>query len=74
MKRKPKSRTYWMHTMYGKPAAFDGRQILYWWKRAPLANSLRQIRDERAKTIAFRAELGVADGVMKYSHITVRIP
>lgn len=69
----PKQRTFWMHTVDGKPAAYDGQQICYWWRRAPLARSLQQIRRERQACIEWRALHGFSVG-SGYGHITVRLP
>lgn len=46
-----KQRSYYMHTLNGKPAYFDPKQEIILFMRGgkanPLANSLRQIKRER---------------------------
>ena len=69
-----RGRTYWMHTIGRQPAGFDGQQICYWWIRAPLATSLKQIRAERQKCIDYRYRKGYSVDPAEYGHITVRIP
>lgn len=68
------SQTYWMHTIGKQPAAFDGQQICYWWRRAPLATSLAQIRRERQACIDYRYKNGFQCKPDEYGHITVRTP
>ena len=70
--RRQSGRTYWMHTIDRRPAGFDGSQICYWWRRAPLATSLKQIRAERQACIEYRLRQGF-DADANYGHITVRL-
>jgi len=49
---------YYLHTIDGKPAGFDGDQICYAQKgkgwSAPLVKDLKTIRKEQKKTFKFR--------------------
>lgn len=65
----------WMHTLNGKPAAFDGQQVCYWWRNAPLAKSLKQIKREQVASTEWRRERGLSDapGDSSYGHIIIRI-
>lgn len=54
---------YYMHTINGRPAAFHGSQICYWWhgakKNKPkMCTSLAQIRSQQKKTKKYREKLG----------------
>jgi hypothetical protein len=66
-------RTYWMHTIDGRPAAFDGYQICYWWPGAKLATSLKQIKRECVLTEKWRLRMGLDLHPSSYSHITLRL-
>ena len=52
----------YLHTLNGKPARFDGEQIIYTSRRrVPLARSLVQIRRERRVSAAFRRRIGCTE-------------
>lgn len=49
----------YMHTIGGRPAYFDGKQIVFACRRVKrLVNSLTQIRREQDKSIEFRLSNG----------------
>ncbi len=50
----------YMHTLNGKPAAFDGRQVCYLWEGAPLVASLRELRRQQTASAAWRSKRGHA--------------
>lgn len=63
--------TYYMHTLNGKPAAFDGNQISYatfHGKPNALAESLQQIRSEQRASAAYRRRMGFTGYKMEYGH------
>jgi len=66
-----------MHTIGSSPARFTGRQIVYNSRaiRIPgdLATSLRQIRSEQKKSIAFKRGMGWYDPLQGYSYTLVKI-
>ena len=47
---------YYLHTLDGRPGAFDGTQICYAWHGMPLAKTLQQIRAEQKRSIEHRME------------------
>lgn len=70
------SRTYYMHTLNGEPAYFDGDQVVFatfYGKAAPLARSLNQIRAEQRKSGEWREMQGFKDHD-RYGHLRVRLP
>lgn len=67
MKRKPK--TYYMHTIDGRPAFFAGDQVCFmnfYGKPSKLALSLKQIRKEQAKSREYRQSIGFSDDHDRY--------
>lgn len=71
-------RTYYLHTIDEKPAYFDGDQVVFnggRWARGPqpLATSLRQIKDERLRSILFRLKRGWRSGDGRYGHVRVTV-
>ena len=63
-------KTYYLHTIDGKAATFDGYQICYasfYGKPNQLATSLAQIRKEQLISKAYREEAGIEDvGIISY--------
>lgn len=50
---------FYLHTLEGKPAGFDGEQICYAGKghdrwKAPLVQDLKTIREQQKKTFEYR--------------------
>lgn len=72
------TRTYYLHTLNGEPAGWDGSQISYVSGGARsrgvalLRSSLQQIRREQQAAIRFRA--GQGWGEMRYSYVRVVLP
>lgn len=69
MSRKTK---YYMHTINGKPAIFDGDQVCYGHQGmniAKLPTSLKELRDEQAASIAWRRRQGFSDCVGSYGYL-----
>jgi len=63
---------FYMHTFDGKPAYFDGRQIVFannYGRRNILATSLTQIKQEQVQTKKFR--LGIPLKLGEYDSIRV---
>lgn len=68
--------TYYLHTLNGQPAFFDGDQVVFacfYGKAAPLAASRRQIAKEQRKSRAYRAALHLEDGD-RYGYRRVAAP
>jgi len=66
----------YMHTIDGKPAFFDGRQICYmvfYGKASPLAQSLKQIRTEQKASAEWRMGQGFQSHIEKYGHLRVAV-
>lgn len=66
--------TKYMHTLGGRPAYFDGNQIVYplrYGKAVPLASSLKQIRSEQAKTKIWREKKGYAFNLFDYGYVRI---
>lgn len=65
----------YMHTLYGKPAFYDGQQICYvriGRKVHQLATSLEQIKSERLKSENWRNKQGFRDfGPNDYGHVLI---
>lgn len=68
-----KQKSYYMHTIDGKPATFDGNQICYatyFGKANDLCSSLAQIHREQQASIRFRRLHGLDDfPIGRYSHL-----
>jgi hypothetical protein len=68
-----KTKKYYMHTINGKPGAFDGTQICYGWHRMPLTSSLKQIKEEQKKSRAYRMKKNF-DIFPDYGYLLVYLP
>ena len=68
--------TYYMHTIDGQPATFDGDQICFAHPRHgnPLRRSLAEIKADRKRTERYRRTLGFRFEPKIYGHIRVRTP
>lgn len=67
---------YYLHTLDGKPAYFDGQQVCfvnYRGKAAPLAKNLAQIRKEQQMSDEWREKQGYRL-LFDSSHIRVAVP
>lgn len=71
--KKPKTISYYLHTLNGLPAAFDGRQVHYMTHGDRLAASLDQIRAEQRASAEWRAKKGY-DMNCKYDYRRLRLP
>lgn len=69
--------TYYMHTVNGSPAYFNGEQIVYWPNRLSrkhrpsMATSLAQIRDEQRRSSEQRKAWGFDPIISSYSYIRI---
>jgi hypothetical protein len=70
---KSKKRSYYLHTIDGKPAEFNHPYICFSNKRIKLADSLAQIRQEHDVTLANDDEAGKR-GEFIYGYVTVVLP
>ena len=71
------TRTMYMHTIHDQPAYYSPRagQIVYAGRgRVVLCHSLRQIRQEQAATMEWRAAQGFSDEPGKYGYVLVATP
>jgi len=69
-------KTYYLHTLDGKSAYFDGDQIvfcMFYGRKQPLAESLKQIRSEQRKSKDWRAKRGYPE-YWKISYVKVNVP
>jgi len=69
--------TKYLHTLDGKPAYFDGWQIVFatkFGKAAPMAESLQQIRKEQTLTVRNRErKFGVEKMSFKYEYTRINV-
>lgn len=69
------NKTYYMHTLDGRPAFFDGEQICFLRRfgkpSMALAKSLKQIRLQQARSNEFRRSLGDYDEIKRYGYVRV---
>ncbi len=63
----------YIHTLNGLAAAFDGRQVCYAWNRAPVAYSLKQIRQEQAASRKWRLSRGLMDDDDRYGYRLLKV-
>jgi len=64
----------YMHTLYGKPAMFDGEQIVYGCDVVNLVDRYELIRTHRRQAIAWRKRKGFAPfDRFEYGHQRVRV-
>lgn len=54
-------KSYYMHTLDGKPACFDGWQVCFGMNGRRVASSLKQIRREQHESTANRTAAGLQD-------------
>lgn len=71
-----KSKVKYMHTLDGKPAAYEpGKQVhfAHWRRPVVLADSLEQIKREQRASIAWRRRQGFRDDFKDvYDHVRVQ--
>jgi hypothetical protein len=73
MKARTKTTWYYLHTLDGKPAAFDGNQVHFMAHGNRLASSLDQIRAEQKASAAWRGDKGYSL-LHTYGYRRVRLP
>ncbi|HDZ21957.1 hypothetical protein LCGC14_0568740 [marine sediment metagenome] len=69
---KRKDKTYYMHTMDGKPAGFRRSEgtVLFAWAGVPLAASLKQVRTEQQQSRDWDKAQG---GHVSYNYGYIRV-
>jgi len=70
---KPHVATYYMHTLSGKPAFYDGRQICFMKQGGWLATSLAKIREEQTASAKWREARGYKP-LYPAGYLRVRVP
>jgi hypothetical protein len=70
-------RTYYLHTLDGKPAGYSGEQIVFAMKfgrPVPLCGSLREIRMQQRLSEQWRMKRGYRAEPYVYGYKRVRLP
>jgi len=67
-------RTYYMHTLNGKAAHFDGNQIYRTINGHAVAASLKQIRREQNRDQEYRARMGFTFDRGALGYVRFRLP
>ena len=70
-------KSYYMHTIDGRPATFDGTQIVFMSFYGPpnkVCHSLREIRRHEKQSIDWRSNFGVSPTPGKYGYFRVGLP
>ena len=67
---------YYMHTLNGKPAYYDGERVGYGNSRTKLSlcRSLEEIRDQQIKSDLWLKKKGLCDPSWIYGYVMVRLP
>lgn len=75
-----KARTYYLHTLDGRPAYFNGQQIAsatpggYVRRGQWLCSSLKEIREQREASRKWRAQQGFSDHGWTLGYVRVHVP
>lgn len=64
-------RSRYMHTLDGRPAQFNGEQLVYRTRSVRLVPTLAQVREEQAASRDFRTACGCGDRRDGYGYIRV---
>jgi len=70
-------KSYYMHTLNEKPAAFDGTQIVFmnfYGKPNKVYRSLKEIRRHEKQATAYRAAQGFWFNIGEYGYFRVGLP
>ena len=70
-------KSYYMPTIDGRPAEFDGTQIVFmnvYGKPNEVCRSLKEIRRQQKQSIKWRSNFGVDPTLGKYGYFRVRLP
>lgn len=73
MKKRAKVTWYYMHTLDGRPAAFDGRQVHFMANGDRLVGSLKELREQQKASATYRAAHGY-EALYPYGYRRVRLP
>ena len=70
-------KSYYMHTINGRPATFDGTQIVFmnfYGKPNKVYRSLKEIRRHERRALAYRSNYLVSPTPGKYGYFRVGLP
>lgn len=69
-----KTRWYYLHTLDGHPAAYDGRQVHFMTHGNSLVASLKELRAQQKASALWRESKGYKDNYYPYGYRRVRLP
>ena len=69
--------SYYMHTIGGRPASFNGTQIVcmhFYGKPNKVCRSLKEIRRHERRALAYRKDFGVSPTAGEYGYFRIGLP